>query len=210
MSQSPGTAIGYARVSTADQDPALQIDALMLAGCVRIFTDHASGSLRERPELTKALDYLRPGDKLVVWRLDRLGRSLRHLIDTVGLLDDRGIALASVTESIDTSTSSGRLILHIFGSLAEFERELIVERTHAGIRAARARGRLGGRPTVLPAEKKQAAQRMYDSRDYTVAAIARTIGVSRATLYRHLRQGVGDEVIPPESAEPAVALTRTA
>jgi DNA invertase Pin-like site-specific DNA recombinase len=186
MPQPHGTRIGYARVSTADQDVALQLDALQAAGCERIFNDQASGSLRERPELTKALDYLRTGDTLVVWRLDRLGRSLRHLIDTVGVLSDRGIALASLTESIDTGTSGGRLIMHIFGSLAEFERELIIERTHARLAAARARGRRGGRPSALSGEKLLAAGRMYESKDYTVATIARTLGVSRATVYRHL------------------------
>jgi DNA invertase Pin-like site-specific DNA recombinase len=182
--------IGYARVSTADQDPSLQHDALTSAGCHRVFTDIASGSLRERPELTNAIDYLREGDTLVVWRLDRLGRSLRHLIETVTLLQSRGIAIKSVHESIDTTTPSGRLILHVFGSLAEFERELIIERTMAGLAAARARGRKGGRPRILQGERLAAAQRMYSSREVTVASIARTVGVSRATLYRHLEDPV--------------------
>jgi DNA invertase Pin-like site-specific DNA recombinase len=180
------TRIGYARVSTTDQDPALQVDALQAAGCDRVFIEQASGSLRERPELSRALDYLREGDSLVVWRLDRLGRSLRHLIDTVADLQGRGIGLVSLAESIDTGTSAGRLVLHVFGSLAEFERELIIERTQAGLAAARARGRVGGRPAVLKGEKLDAARQMYESRRYTVAAIARTVGVSRATLYRHL------------------------
>jgi DNA invertase Pin-like site-specific DNA recombinase len=173
-------------VSTADQNPALQIDALEAAGCSRVFIDQASGSLRDRPELTKAMDYLRKADSLVVWRLDRLGRSLRHLLDTVTGLNDRGVGLVSLTESIDTSTSAGRLIMHVFASLAEFERELIIERTQAGLAAARARGRVGGRPAVLTGEKLQVARQLYDSKLHTVASIARTVGVSRATLYRHL------------------------
>jgi DNA invertase Pin-like site-specific DNA recombinase len=180
------TRIGYARVSTADQNPALQIDALETAGCGRVFVDQASGSLRDRPELAKAMDYLREGDSLVVWRLDRLGRSLRHLLDTVTNLNDRGIGLVSLSESIDTSTSAGRLIMHVFASLAEFERELIIERTQAGLAAARARGRNGGRPPVLTAEKLIVARQLYASKEHTVASIARTVGVSRATLYRHL------------------------
>ena len=180
------TRVGYARVSTTDQDPALQLDALEAAGCSRVFTEQASGSLRERPELAKAFDYLRPGDTLVVWRLDRLGRSLRHLIDTVAVLQDRGVELASLHESIDTATPAGRLVLHIFGSLAQFERELIIERTQAGLAAARARGRVGGRPSVLTGDKLTAAREMYQSRSYPVASIARAVGVSRATLYRHL------------------------
>lgn len=184
--QTPRTRIGYARVSTADQDPALQADALAAAGCTRIFFDAASGALADRPELAAALDYLRPGDTLVVWRLDRLGRSLRHLIATVEELRARGVEFASLTESIDTSTPAGRLIFHTFAALAEFERDLIRERTEAGLAAARARGRLGGRPSVMTTEKLKVARAMYDSGEHTTAAIARTVGVSRATLYRAL------------------------
>jgi DNA invertase Pin-like site-specific DNA recombinase len=184
--ETPRTRIGYARVSTTDQDPALQIDALTAAGCARIFTDTASGALDARPELDGALDYLRAGDTLVVWRLDRLGRNLRHLVATVDELRDRGVEFASVTESIDTSTPTGRLIFHTFAALAEFERDLIRERTQAGLAAARARGRLGGRPSVMTDEKLKVAREMYDSREHTTAAIARTLGVSRATLYRAL------------------------
>lgn len=181
-----GARVGYARVSTPDQDLALQRDALDAAGCERTFTDTASGTLDERPGLAQALDYLRPGDTLVVWRLDRLGRSLRHLIATVEDLRRRQVEFASLTESIDTSTPAGRLIFHTFASLAEFERELISERTRAGLQAARARGRKGGRRTVMTAEKLTIARQMYDSREHTTAAIAQTIGVSRATLYRAL------------------------
>jgi DNA invertase Pin-like site-specific DNA recombinase len=190
MAKRAGRRIGYARVSTQEQDVAAQVDELEAAGCARIFADTASGSLRARPELDKAIAEARPGDVLVVWRLDRLGRSLRHLIDTVQDLNGRGVGLVSLRESIDTTTSTGRLVLHIFGSLAEFERELIVERTHAGLSAARARGRVGGRPPALAGEKLATARRMYDSKDHTVAAIARSLGVSRATLYRHLSKGV--------------------
>ncbi len=186
MPTTPDDRIGYARVSTVDQDPALQIDALTAAGCSKIFIAQASGSLREQPELSKALDYIRNGDQLVVWRLDRLGRSLRNLIDVVKDLDARGVALVSLTESIDTSTTTGRLVLHIFGALAEFERELIIERTQAGLAAARLRGRQGGRPSVLSGEKLDAARRMYVAKDCSVARIARTLGVSRATVYRQL------------------------
>jgi DNA invertase Pin-like site-specific DNA recombinase len=185
VAQNPSL-IGYARVSTSDQDPALQHDALANAGCTRIFTDTASGALRERPELTNALEYLREGDTFVVWRLDRLGRSLKNLIEIVNVLHERGIGLRSVHESIDTNSASGRLVLHVFASLSEFERELIVERTHAGLAAARARGRVGGRPRVLEGDKLSAAREMYKSGRFTVAAIAKTVGVSRATIYRHL------------------------
>lgn len=178
--------IGYARVSTLDQNPDLQLDALTQAGCYRIYTDRASGALDRRPELTKALDQLRPGDTLVVWKLDRLGRSLRNLIDVVKGLEDRGVGFKSIHENLDTTTSGGRLVFHIFGALAEFEREIIRERTVAGLEAARARGRLGGRPSTMTADKLRVAQQMYDSRQHTVAAIAKTVGMSRASIYRHL------------------------
>jgi DNA invertase Pin-like site-specific DNA recombinase len=181
-----GEAIGYARVSTTEQDPALQVDALAAAGCGRVFLDHASGALEDRPELSHALDHLRAGDTLVVWRLDRLGRGLRHLIDTIRGLEDCGIAFRSLHESIDTSTPTGRLIFHVFGALAEFERDLIRERTQAGLQAARARGRRGGRPAVMTDSKLTVARQMYESREHTVAAIAATLGVSRATVYRSL------------------------
>ncbi|WP_344144354.1 recombinase family protein, partial [Polymorphospora rubra] len=141
--------IGYARVSTTDQRHALQTDALTTAGCTRTFTDTASGKLDERPGLAQVLDYLRAGDTLVVWRLDRLGRSVQHLTTTVAGLAERGIEFRSLTEGIDTSTAAGKLIFHIFASLAEFERSLIVERTRAGLDAAAARGRKGGRPPKM-------------------------------------------------------------
>jgi len=181
-----GELLGYSRISTMEQNSRLQTDALKAAGCYRVFTDTASGALRERRELAKLFDQARPGDTVVVWRLDRLGRSLRHLIDTVNALSERKVGFRSLTENIDTTTSGGKLVFHIFGALAEFERELIRERTQAGLAAARARGRNGGRPTVMPPDKVATARRMYDSKDYTVEAIAAVLGVSRASIYRHL------------------------
>jgi DNA invertase Pin-like site-specific DNA recombinase len=178
--------IGYARVSTHDQQPDLQADALADAGCQRVFIDTASGVVAARPQLERCLDHLRSADTLVVWRLDRLGRSLRHLIDTVSQLEERGVGFRSLTESIDTTTPSGRLVFHVFGALAEFERELIRERTRAGLDAARARGRYGGRPTVMTPQKLAVARQMYASREHTMDAIAKTVGVGRSTLYRHL------------------------
>jgi DNA invertase Pin-like site-specific DNA recombinase len=179
--------LGYARVSTADQSPDLQVDALSEAGCIRVFVDQASGAAEWRPELEKVLDHLRPGDVLVIWRLDRLARSLKNLIEIVHLLEQKEVGLRSLTESIDTTTPGGKLIFHVFGALAEFERSLIVERTRAGLAAARARGRRGGRPTVMTPEKVSVARAMYSSREHTLAAIAETVGVSRASVYRALQ-----------------------
>ena len=178
--------IGYARVSTTDQNAELQIDALKAAGCDRVFMDKASGSLASRPQLDRMLDHLRPGDVVVVWRLDRLGRSLKNLIALVENLAERGVGFRSLTESIDTTTANGKLFFSIMGALAEFERELIRERTMAGLEAARARGRVGGRPSKMTPEKIKVAREMYDSKEHTVEAIAKTIGVSRKTVYRHL------------------------
>lgn len=178
--------LGYARVSTLEQDPALQHDALAAAQCVRVFTDRASGALDERVELARVLDHAREGDTVVVWRLDRLGRSLRHLVDTIAALERRGVGFRSLSESIDTTTPGGKLAFHIFAALAEFERDLIRERTRAGLEAARARGRNGGRPSVMTAEKLRVARELYDAREHTTAQIAEVLGVSRATLYRHL------------------------
>jgi len=183
--------IGYARVSTLDQNPDLQLDALNQSGCYRVYADKASGALDKRPELEKALDQLRPGDTLVVWKLDRLGRSLRNLIDVVKGLERKGVGFKSLRENLDTTTPGGRLVFHIFGALAEFEREIIRERTKAGLGAARARGRLGGRRSIMTPDKLKVAREMYDSRDHTVAAIAKTLGVSRASIYRHLARDTG-------------------
>jgi DNA invertase Pin-like site-specific DNA recombinase len=181
-----GHLLGYARVSTTDQQPHLQVDALEVAGCYRVFTETASGARTDRLTLEQVLDQLRPGDTLVVWKLDRLGRSLRHLVDTITGLADRGIGFRSLQEAIDTTTPGGKLVFHVFAALAEFERDLIRERTSAGLAAARARGRHGGRPSVMTTHKLQVAQEMYRSGQYTVATIATTLGVSRASIYRHL------------------------
>jgi DNA invertase Pin-like site-specific DNA recombinase len=181
--------IGYARVSTGEQTLDLQRDGLQLAGCGKIFEETASGAKAERFLLKEALAYARPGDTLVVWRLDRLGRSLRHLIETVTELEARGIGFKSLTEQIDTTTPGGRLVFHVFGALAEFERDLIRERTNAGLAAARSRGRKGGRPKKLADPKTLAlAHKLYVEGQTDIAAICKMIGVSRATLYRYLER----------------------
>jgi len=186
--------IGYARVSTGDQTLDLQLDALTKADCGRVFTETASGAKSDRPLLKEAVEYLRPGDTLVVWRLDRLGRSLQHLIETVTALEGRGIGFCSLTESIDTTTPGGKLIFHVFGALAEFERDLIQERTHAGLAAARARGRTGGRPRKLNDPKQLAlARRLYADGQTDVATICSTLGISRATFYRALKTTLGEQ-----------------
>ncbi|NQD42751.1 recombinase family protein [Glutamicibacter halophytocola] len=181
-----GHLLGYARVSTTDQDAQLQLNALTAAGCYRIFTDTASGSLESRPELNKILDQLCPGDTLVVWRLDRLGRSIRHLIKHMDAPQQRGIEFKSIQENIDTSSLGGRLVFNIFASLAEFERDLIRERTNAGLQAARALRRTGGRPVALSPDKLRTAKRLYEQKDMTVAQIGEVLGVSRSTVYRAL------------------------
>lgn len=181
-----GHLLGYARVSTRDQDLTGQIDALQAAGCYRVWSDTASGTRADRPELAAVLDQARPGDTLTVWRLDRLGRSLDHLVATVNGLAESGVGFRSLQEAIDTSTAGGRLTFHLFASLAQFQAELTRENTRAGLAAARARGRYGGRPSVMNRNKVKAAREMYAAGDYTVTAIADTLGVSRATLYRHL------------------------
>jgi len=179
--------VGYARVSTTEQTLDLQLDSLKKAGCSKIFTDTASGAKEERRGLDEAVAYLRPGDTLVVWRLDRLGRSLKHLIEVVTDLEKRGIGFKSLTESIDTTTSGGKLIFHIFGALAEFERNLIRERTQAGLAAARARGHLGGRPKALAtAQKIKMAQELKANPNNKIADICKTLHISRATLYRYV------------------------
>ncbi|MEB8736455.1 recombinase family protein [Bacillus cereus] len=180
--------IGYARVSTHDQNLDLQKDALIQAGCKRIFTDVVSGSTSSRSELDEALDYVREGDTLVVWKLDRLGRSLKHLIETINILNEEGIAFRSLQENMDTSTSGGKLIFHVFGALAEFEREMIQERTQAGLSAARARGRLGGRPKVMDTTQVSMAKSLMKDPNYSTEDICNTLGVSRATLYRYLQK----------------------
>lgn len=178
--------VGYARVSTDDQKLDLQIDALKEAGCVKIFSDKISGAKAERPGLQQALDFVRKGDTLVVWKLDRLGRSLKHLIETVNTLNDRGVGFKSLQEGMDTSTPGGKLIFHVFGALAEFEREIIRERTQAGLKAARARGRLGGRPKAMDKTKLKIASTLMRDQTMSIKEICKEIGVSRATLYRYI------------------------
>ncbi len=177
--------IGYARVSTGDQTTDLQVDALTRAGCERILTETASGAKTDRPILAATLGILQPGDTLVVWRLDRLGRSLPHLLETMRVLQEKEIEFRSLTENIDTSSAMGKLIFHVSAALAEFERELIRERTRAGLAAARARGRTGGRASVMTAKRLTEARRMM-AEGTPVKEVAEVLGVSRATLYRAL------------------------
>jgi DNA invertase Pin-like site-specific DNA recombinase len=179
--------IGYARVSTTDQTLALQKDALQKASCERIFTDTASGALSERKGLEEALSHLRTGDTLVVWKLDRLGRSLKDLIARMTELQNRQIGFKSLTEQIDTTTSGGKLIFHIFGALAEFERDIIKERTQAGLAAARARGKRGGRPPALSPERIRFARRLYADQNNSVTEICKLLKISRHTLRRYVK-----------------------
>jgi DNA invertase Pin-like site-specific DNA recombinase len=181
--------IGYARVSTQEQDPALQLDALSQAGCNKVFTEKASGAQRDRPQLIAALEYMREGDTLVVWKLDRLARSLRQLIETVELMEGRDIGFRSLTEAIDTTSPGGKLVFHIFASLAEFERGIIRERTKAGLTAARARGKIGGRPPALVLADLTAVKALLRDPNITVEEAARRVDVSPSTLYRHLPGG---------------------
>jgi len=178
--------VGYARISTQDQNLDLQRDALTTAGCERVFTDVISGTKVDRVGLQEALTFMRNGDVLVVWRLDRLGRSLKHLIENVNQLGGKGIGFRSLQESIDTTTSGGKLIFHMFGALAEFERDVIRERTQAGLQAARARGRQGGRPRVLEGKKLALARSMYEDMNQPPKDICETLGISRSTLYRNV------------------------
>lgn len=179
--------IGYARVSTVEQNLDLQKDALLAAGCERVITDKASGSTASRPGLEKLKEQLRAGDTLVVWRLDRLGRSLRDLIGWVSYLEEQRVGLLSLHEAIDTNTNSGKLTFHLFGALAEFERNLIRERTQAGLAAARARGKKGGRPTALDKDKRALAVRLYHENIMPIAKICAMLGISKPTLYSYVR-----------------------
>ncbi len=178
--------IGYARISTADQNLDLQTDALEKVGCEKIFHDTASGAKGERKGLADAVEFAREGDILIVWKLDRLGRSLKHLIETVNRLYEKGVGFASVQESIDTTTSGGKLIFHVFGALAEFERELIRERTNAGLKAARARGRKGGRKEKLTPRQVEMARAMVNDPSISIGAICETFKISKPTLYRYV------------------------
>lgn len=185
--------VGYARVSTHDQTLDLQLDALEKAGCGKVFRDTASGATTERPGLDEALAFLRPGDTLVAWRLDRLGRSLKHLIEAVTTLEEKGIGFRSVQEAIDTTTSSGKLVFHIFSALAEFERTLIRERTQAGMAAARARGRKGGRPLKLDGAKVRLLYQLYDGKEHTIAEICILVGIARPTVYEYLGRRAAEQ-----------------
>jgi DNA invertase Pin-like site-specific DNA recombinase len=186
-------AIGYARVSTTDQDLALQLVALSKTGCARVFEDKASGAKADRPGLKAALSFVRNGDILTVWKLDRLGRSLPHLIETVNGLEARGVSFRSLTEAIDTTTPGGRLIFHIFGALGQFERDLIRERTRAGLDAAIARGRRGGRKPVVTDEKLRRAQTLV-AQGLTVREAAARIKVGKTALYAALAQTVSEHI----------------
>ena len=182
---------GYARVSTQDQNLNLQIDALQYAGCIEIAQEKLSGAGKQRPALTALLEKLRAGDTLVVWKLDRLSRSLRDLIDLVTLLQKKDVGFVSLNDAIDTTTPQGRLVFTLFAALAEFERDVIRERTKAGLTAARARGQKGGRPKGLSKEataKAKAAKTLFDQQDKTADEIATILGISRATLYRYLER----------------------
>ncbi len=189
--------IGYARVSTSDQNLDLQKDALEKAGCKKIFVDEISGTVAKREGLEKAKEVLREGDVLIVWRLDRLGRSIRDLIDWVNHLEEEGIGFKSLQESIDTTTSSGKLVFHIFAALAEFERNLIRERTNAGLVAARARGRLGGRKKSLNAKERKRAVEMYQRKNQTVKQICEMMNITKPTLYAYIREEQANQKAKP-------------
>jgi DNA invertase Pin-like site-specific DNA recombinase len=178
--------IGYARVSTRDQKPHLQLDALQEAGCERVFEETASGAKRDRPELKAVLDFMRAGDNLVVWKLDRLARSTRQLLETVEALELRGIGLKILTQNIDTTNAGGRLIFTVFSAIAEFEREIVRERTRAGLDAARSRRRTGGRPRALSDKDLKEARVLLTDPEITVEDVARRLGVGPSTLYRYL------------------------
>lgn len=177
--------VGYARVSTIDQSLDLQKDTLLKYGCEHVFTDKFSAVKEGRPGLEEALNYLRPGDTLVVWRLDRLGRSLKQLIDTVDMLSKKNIEFVSLTETINTSNATGKLVFNVLASLAEFERDLIIERTHAGLAAARARGRKGGRPRKHNNKQIAAAEKIAETQ--TISEACESVGISRGTYYRRLK-----------------------
>jgi len=182
--------IGYARVSTRDQNLELQLDALTKAGCERIYQEKVSGARASRPELDELLSRLRPGDTVTIYKLDRLGRSLKHLLQVVGELQQQGVGLVSLTDAINTTSAQGRLVFNLFASLAEFERELIRERTHAGLASARARGRVGGRRRGLSEEAERTAivaETLYREQTLGVNEIAKRLRISKVTLYKYLR-----------------------
>jgi len=209
-----GTArlVGYARVSTLDQNPELQLDALKAAGCKKTFVERVSSSKEARPQLAAALEHLRSGDTLVVWKLDRLARSMKQLLETVDMLKGRGVGFQSLTEAIDTTSAAGELFFHIFGALAQFERSIIRERTKAGLQAALARGRKGGRPAKVGADDIKAALTLLADPEISVRKAAKKLGLSVSALYRHapgLRARVGQggsdasEQMPSKGQPPA-------
>jgi DNA invertase Pin-like site-specific DNA recombinase len=183
--------IGYARVSTDDQNMSLQLDALAAAGCEKVFQDEISGAATKRPGLDAALAALQPGDVLTVWRLDRLGRSMPHLVAVVNDLAQRGIGFQSITEAMDTTTAGGELIFHVMAALAQFERRLIAERSRAGIAAARKRGKRLGRPANLTPDKISHARQMIDSGEQSKSGMAKLLGVHRVTLHKALKRQAG-------------------
>lgn len=187
--------VGYTRVSTDDQNLDLQVDALKKEGCDKVFQDVGSGAKRDREGLLEAMSYLRKGDTLVVWKLDRLGRSLQHLIELCMDFEERGIHLKSLRENIDTSSPIGKLFFHIIGALAEFEREIIRERTRAGLASARARGNLGGRTSIMDDQKIKMVQSLMKDRTNKVKDICKILGISKATLYRYAEPRGGTEKI---------------
>lgn len=177
--------VGYARVSTNDQTLDLQLDALTQADCIKIFEDHATGKNMDRPQFRVMMDMLREGDRVVVWKLDRIGRNTKHLIELIEQLNEKGVEFYSIQDNIDTSTAIGKFFFRMMASLAEFERDLIVERTNAGLAAARARGRFGGRPKVAK-NRIETAIKMYDSKEYSIKEICESCQISDVTLYRYL------------------------
>lgn len=180
--------VGYSRISTNDQNLVMQHDALKSSGCEELFSDIASGAKTERPGLEQALSFLREGDTLVVWRLDRLGRSIQHLIQTIQLLSSRGIGFKSLQENIDTTTTGGKLVFHIFSALAEFERDLIRDRTNAGLKAARVRGKLGGRPPLLDNRQIDRLIELYEEKRSSVNEICKIFGISRPSFYNYINK----------------------
>ena len=191
--------IGYARVSTRDQNLSLQQDALREAGCDRVYSDTAGGASDARPGLARTMETLREGDTLVVWKLDRLGRSLTHLVSTVTDLQNKGIGFRSLRENIDTTSGVGKLVFHVFAALAEFERDIIRERTMAGLASARARGRMGGRPPSLDANKAALARRLHEDGRTSVKEICATLGIGKTTFYRYIKATTPSEKVRPET-----------
>lgn len=185
--------VGYARVSTSEQNLDLQVQSLKSAGCERVFTDIVSGAKAERLGLKEMNEYVREGDTVVVWKLDRLGRSLSHLVEQINEYEEKKVCFQSLTENIDTTTPSGKLFFHVFGALAEFERELIRERTRAGLSAAKIKGREGGRPRKLNKKQIEMMTDMWRNQNYKVDDICSTFGISRTTFYRNIKELAEDE-----------------